>query len=299
MASLRILFLAANPQVTSRLALDEESRAIKESLQDRDSAVRIEIVEEWAVRADDIPKALLRHQPHIVHFSGHGLACGDLVFAGSRPAELSQLTAETLLGIFKTLKAGVLCVVLNACYSEIIARQLSSVVPCVVGMSREVTDEAAQAFATGFYQGLAFGKTFFDAWELGRLAIELKENQERPHESQREVPRPIFRPDVDPDKLSLLTLGPAGSQPSAQDEQAARNELAELLKRRFRQSERESLLFRLGLHPEDVKLRPEDRDEFARAMVLHLENLGRLADLWDAVYQAREVFLRGRRNPFR
>ena len=132
-----------------------------------------------------------------------------------------------------------------------------------------------------------------------RLAIELKESQAKPIVSQREIPRPIFRPDVDPATLSLLALGPTGSQSPGHDEQAARNELAELLKRRFRQSERESLLFRLGLHPEDVKLRPEDRDEFARAMVQHLENLGRLADLWDAVYQAREVFLRGRRNPFR
>lgn len=83
------------------------------------------------------------------------------------------------------------------------------------------------------------------------------------------------------------------------NDQAARTELTELLKRRFRQSERESLLFRLGLHPEDVKLRPADREEFARAMVLHLENVDRLADLWDAVSQEREVFLRGRRNPFR
>lgn len=93
---------------------------------------------------------------------------------------------------------------------------------------------------------------------------------------------------------------PATLQPNSPVEDlTARNELTDLLKRRFRQSERESLLFRLGLHPEDVKLRPEDREEFARAMVLHIENVGRLADLWDEVYRAREVFLRGRRNPFR
>ena len=99
--------------------------------------------------------------------------------------------------------------------------------------------------------------------------------------------------------LSAEAPAQAVPPPAPVDDQAARNELTDLLKRRFRQSERESLLFRLGFHPEDVKLRPEDREEFARAMVLHVDNAGRLADLWDAVYTAREVFLRGRRNPFR
>ena len=83
------------------------------------------------------------------------------------------------------------------------------------------------------------------------------------------------------------------------DPQAAKQELTQLLKQRFRQSERESLLFRLGLHPEDVKLRPEDREEFAWAMVRHADNQGRLADLWDEVSRERAVLLRGRVNPFR
>lgn len=83
------------------------------------------------------------------------------------------------------------------------------------------------------------------------------------------------------------------------DPQQAQNELTQLLKQRFRQSERESLLFRLGLHPEDVKLRPEDREEFARAMVQHADNQGRLADLWDEVSRERAALLRGRSNPFR
>lgn len=83
------------------------------------------------------------------------------------------------------------------------------------------------------------------------------------------------------------------------DPLAARNELTLVLKQRFRQSERHSLLHRLGIDPEDVKLRPEDREEFARAMVLHLDNLGRLAELWDQVARERAAVLGGRCNPFR
>lgn len=94
---------------------------------------------------------------------------------------------------------------------------------------------------------------------------------------------------------------PVAASPVAapNDPPQAKQELTQLLKQRFRQAERESLLFRLGLHPEDVKLRPEDREEFAWAMVQHADNQGRLADLWDEVSRERAVLLRGRGNPFR
>lgn len=83
------------------------------------------------------------------------------------------------------------------------------------------------------------------------------------------------------------------------DPQAARHELVRLLTERFRQSERENLLRRLGVHPDDVALRPEDREQFAHATVQHLDHLGRLPDLWDAIAAARPLVLHGRPNPFK
>ena len=32
----------------------------------------LELVSAWAVRPDDLQQLLLQHQPHVVHFSGHG-----------------------------------------------------------------------------------------------------------------------------------------------------------------------------------------------------------------------------------
>ncbi|GAB2570766.1 hypothetical protein Aab01nite_05570 [Paractinoplanes abujensis] len=68
----RILFLAANPLATSRLALDEEAREVTEKLRlSRDRQV-FDLVTRWAVRPGDLLQHLNEHNPQIVHFSGHG-----------------------------------------------------------------------------------------------------------------------------------------------------------------------------------------------------------------------------------
>lgn len=64
-------------------------------------------------------------------------------------------------------------------------------------------------------------------------------------------------------------------------------ELASALRERFRQVEREVLLRRLDIDPEDVKLNPFTRDDFVWAMIVYAEQRARLADLWDAVVQER------------
>ena len=67
-----ILFLAANPKDTDRLRLDEEVRTIDERLRLAQHRDRFNLEQQWAVRTHDILDAMLRYQPDIVHFSGHG-----------------------------------------------------------------------------------------------------------------------------------------------------------------------------------------------------------------------------------
>jgi hypothetical protein len=68
----KILVLAANPQETPRLGLDDEVRGIQRSLQLSKERDRFQLISEWAVRTEDLIPLLTRHQPHIVHFLGHG-----------------------------------------------------------------------------------------------------------------------------------------------------------------------------------------------------------------------------------
>ena len=66
----RILILAANPQNTGTLRLDAEVREIQEGLQRSAGRDRFKVIAKWAVRTDDLRRALLEYEPHIVHFAG-------------------------------------------------------------------------------------------------------------------------------------------------------------------------------------------------------------------------------------
>lgn len=66
-----ILFLAANPRDTGRLALDREARAIHVELKRSGYRDRFDFVTRWAADPLDLLCELRELKPTIVHFSGH------------------------------------------------------------------------------------------------------------------------------------------------------------------------------------------------------------------------------------
>ncbi|HKP53618.1 MAG TPA: effector-associated domain EAD1-containing protein [Chloroflexia bacterium] len=83
---MNILFLAANPVDTNRLRLDEEIRTIDQRLRAAESRKKFNLVQGWAVRPGDLSGYLLRYQPHVVHFSGHGSEAVQETTGDSLPA---------------------------------------------------------------------------------------------------------------------------------------------------------------------------------------------------------------------
>src|SRR5215510_10549285 len=67
-----ILFLAANPSGTSRLAFDEECAAIERELRMTDGRDDFDFRSKWAVTVDELMRHLNELQPAVIHFSGHG-----------------------------------------------------------------------------------------------------------------------------------------------------------------------------------------------------------------------------------
>lgn len=67
-----ILFLAADPSTTSRLALDEECAAIERELRMTTHRDDFEFRSKWAVTIDEMMRHLNEFQPTVIHFSGHG-----------------------------------------------------------------------------------------------------------------------------------------------------------------------------------------------------------------------------------
>ena len=169
-----ILFMGINPKDTQRLRLDEEVKRVKAAL-DR-GRQNFTFVVESAVTDEDLRRLMLRYNPSLVHLSGHGLQGKD---GGGFKFEDIQgmahvIRADALADLFKLCQEHVQCVVLNACYSASLAEAIGQHIPYVIGMSESIGDEAALNFSGGFYDALAHGRTFAEAFDFGRNAIDLK-----------------------------------------------------------------------------------------------------------------------------
>jgi hypothetical protein len=167
-----ILLLAANPSSAPILDLMGEHKAISRCLERFPKQHNLRVVAESAVTDDDLRRALLDYEPEIVHFSGHGTGWRGLVFEEADQPLL--ISGAAMAGLFGLCSTHVKCVVLNACYSEVQAQSIGSVVQYVIGMSRAIGDRAATKFSTGFYDALASGRSFTDAFQFGCNAISLR-----------------------------------------------------------------------------------------------------------------------------
>ncbi|MEH2178471.1 metallophosphoesterase [Nostoc sp.] len=169
-----ILMLASSPVNTARLRLDLEAREINEGLRRAQQREQFILEQKWAVRPDDLRRALLDFNPQIVHFCGHGVGQQGLVLDNDA-GEMQFVSTNALASLFKLFaNRGVECIVLNACYAEVQAEAISQHINYVVGMSDEIKDNAAIKFAVGFYDALGAGWSYEDAYEMGCSAIALE-----------------------------------------------------------------------------------------------------------------------------
>jgi hypothetical protein len=169
----KILFLGANPKNTTRLRLGEEVRAIDQELHDVKYRDQFDIEQHWAVQVVDLQELLLRHEPDIVHFSGHGTDESEIIVENSR-GNCHPISIRALSRLFSILKDNIKCVILNACYSEQQARAIAESIDCVIGMSNAIKDSDAINFSKAFYCALGYGKDVKTAFKLGCLQIEME-----------------------------------------------------------------------------------------------------------------------------
>jgi hypothetical protein len=223
MTKVKILFLASDPFKTRALALDQEIREIKSQIRSADYRDMLDLVSEWAVRPGDLQQLLLKHRPHVVHFSGHGTTGAptdvhaptyleserelgtteskhdaQLVLMGDR-GEPQPVSQEALVDLFSVLKRDIRVVVLNACHTKPQAEAIAQVVDCCVGMNAAIGDKAAIVFAAAFYRALGFGQDVQTAYKLGKNELKLKGI------AQEQIPELHYRrEEVDPAKVVLV-----------------------------------------------------------------------------------------------
>lgn len=192
----KILILSANPKNTNQLRLDEEVREIQSALERSRSREEFQLITKWAVRINDLRRALLDFEPQIIHFSGHGVGIENIGLnnnqeqTGQREAvrlssELSGIVleddfgqtqlvgAKALTELFELFKDKIDCILLNACYSQNQAEAIYQHINCVIGMNRAIPDNTAIKFSVGFYDAIGAGRTYADAFKFGCNNINL------------------------------------------------------------------------------------------------------------------------------
>jgi hypothetical protein len=166
----KILILAASPEDKVRLRLEKEIREIKEGLQRAQERDQFDLEQDLAVRPKDVRRAMLDNKPNIVHFCGHGSGEEGIAFE-NESGEAQFVDTDTLSEFFSLFINELECVVLNACYSDVQAKEIAKHIPYVVGMERAIEDVAAIEFATAFYDALGAGQQIEFAYKLACNAI--------------------------------------------------------------------------------------------------------------------------------
>ena len=187
---IKILFLAAEPTDLGRRRLDEEYHKIDRALRVGSERDSFELVPQFALRRDDLQEALLRHEPHVVHFAGH--ASEGEIFLMDDDGVSRPVAKEVLARLFEILKDNIRVVVLNACYSRPQAEAISRFIDYTVGINSRIGVEGCIGFAAAFYRALAFGRSVNEAVELGKNSMHLEKLPDA------DAPDLLLREAVDP-----------------------------------------------------------------------------------------------------
>jgi len=198
---LKILFFTADPVDTSRIRVDQEVREVDEMINSSRLRDRFCLIHQPAARPKDLQRALLRHNPHIVHFSGHSSAAEGLAFEDSQ-GKRKPISPELLAELFDILPDNIRIVVLNACYSNVHASAISKIIDFTVAMQDKIGDQSAILFSSAFYLGLAEGRSVEAAYRLGVHAIKMEGF------GDAQVPAFLVKPGADASKAFLSATPP-------------------------------------------------------------------------------------------
>lgn len=196
---LRVLLVSASPDSHVRVRVDKEFSGIIRRMKATRHRDRFQFEQLQAARYSDLRAALQEHEPHILHISAHGDPDGSLLFEGDSEGARKVPKAK-LIKLLTSLRDNLRLVVLNACDSGTIARDIPPTVDLAIGMSDQVADTAAIEFAVAFYESLGFGKSVETAFAVALAGLD---------EHDDPIPQLFPPPGNDPhDRRSSKLLAP-------------------------------------------------------------------------------------------
>lgn len=171
---IKVLALATNQLDLAYVRLGDELREIENKAQMGPFGHSFEFNLKSAVRASDLDMALLKHKPHIAHFTGHGKPEQKIILEDDA-GQIKHVGIAELTGIVRTLKDNLRIVFFNVCYSKPFAEAMVQEIDYAIGMEGAIEDDAAIKFAAAFYQTLAFGRSVQEAFDLAKHLAKSKE----------------------------------------------------------------------------------------------------------------------------
>jgi len=182
---LRILGMISSPAGLPALDVEAERSRLEDALRTHLDAGRVELSWLDDVSWTGVHDRLLEGEWHVLHFIGHGgydtdTDEGVLAFIG-RKGRADLVTASRLADLLDEAEPTPRLVVLNSCqsgasgtvdlFSGTAAALAHSGIHAVAAMQYAISDDAAVAFARGFYKALAHGRGIDEAVRSGRIGI--------------------------------------------------------------------------------------------------------------------------------
>jgi len=182
---LKVLGMISSPAGLPVLDVEAERGRLEEALRPHLDAGRVEL--HWLddVSWTGVHDKLLEEEWHVLHFIGHGgydteTDEGVLAFVG-RTGRADYVPASRLADLLDEAQPTPRLVVLNSCqsgasgtvdlFSGTAAALAHSGIHAVAAMQYSISDDAAIAFARGFYKALAHGRGIDEAVRSGRIGI--------------------------------------------------------------------------------------------------------------------------------
>lgn len=171
-ASLRVLYLQANPTSQHRLRTDAEFRMVQEAVRGSKYRDHIKLVSAPAADAKSVLDGINDQRPQIIHFSGHGGGGSIWLDDGKVNKSIGRaMNFDLLADALKATSSPPTLLVLNACDTLQGAGVLLDAAKVVIGMSDSVSDFGAATFAAQFYAAIASAQPISVALEQGILAM--------------------------------------------------------------------------------------------------------------------------------
>ncbi|MFT4394741.1 CHAT domain-containing protein [Gordonia lacunae] len=196
---LRVLWLGASS--LGDLRVGRELKIIRRMVQSAVHRDLVEIDSRTAATVDDLLDGLTEFRPHVVHFSGH--SDDDLIEFERDEDDIHDgtiVSATAFANAIASVSEPPSLVLLNSCNSAKQAEMLvEDVVAFAIGMTEEVLDGNAIAYAGRFYATVANGETIAAAHRVAKSKLEMDEDL-----SGDELPQLFVAEGFDADSTRLV-----------------------------------------------------------------------------------------------